>query len=233
VYARQVGRQILTFGVSGMLFRDGLVMYDRETDTLWTQVDGRAIKGGLRGQTLKIVPSIHATWNEWKLLYPQSLVLKKRGEIRSSYEAYNRDPRRMGVLGRRLRDQRLPGRERIIGVRSADGTTAFVEKDVRAAKLVQAQVGSLPVVLVAPGESRPVVAFERRVAGRVLSFRMSGDDPVTIVDSETDSRWSLAYGEAVAGPLQGSILPRAPAYPAFWFAWQGYFPRTEVWKQSP
>jgi hypothetical protein len=215
-----------------MLFRDGLVMYDRQTDTLWTQVDGRAIKGQLRGRALEIVPSIHATWKEWKSLYPGSLVLKKRGEIRSSYEAYNRDPRRMGVLGRRLRDQRLPGKERIIGVRSADGMTAFVEKDVRAAKLVQAQVGSLPVVLVAPGESRPVVAFDRRVGGRILSFGLSSDDPMTIVDSETNTRWSLTQGDTVAGPLRGSKLQRAPAYPAFWFGWQGYFPRTELWKQS-
>jgi hypothetical protein len=218
-----------------MLFRDGLVMYDRETDTLWTHVDGRAIKGKLRGQVLEIVPSVHATWKEWKTLYPQSLVLKKRGEIRSAYDAYNRDPRRMGILGRRLRDQRLPAKERIIGVRSSDGATAFVEKDVRATKLVEAQVGSLPVVLVAPGENLPVVAFDRRIAGRALSFRLVGGDPTRIVDAETSSRWSLAQGGAVDGPLKGSRLARAPAYPAFWFGWQGYFPGTEVWKspQSP
>ena len=158
-------------------------------------------------------------------------MLKKRGEIRTPYESYNRDPHRMGVLGRRLRDQRLPGKERIIGVRSADGTTAFVEKDVRRAKFVEAQVGSLPVVLVAAGENTPVLAFNRRVAGRVLSFRLSGDDSMVIVDAETDSRWSLADGRAVSGPLTGSQLVRALAYPAFWFGWQGYFPGTEIWKQ--
>ena len=43
VYDRTVGSQTLTFGVSGMLFRDALVMFDRETDTLWTHVDGRAM----------------------------------------------------------------------------------------------------------------------------------------------------------------------------------------------
>jgi hypothetical protein len=216
-----------------MLFRDGLVMYDRETDTLWTHVDGRAIKGTLRGQVLEIVSSVHATWKEWKTLYPQSLVLKKRGEMRSAYESYNRDPRRMGVLGRRLRDRRLAAKERIVGVRSNDGATAFVEKDVRATKLVEAQVGSLPVVLVSAGQNLPIVAFDRRVAGRTVSFRVSSDDPTEIVDAETGSRWSLAQGEAVDGPLKGSKLVRAPAYPAFWFGWQGYFPRTEVWKRSP
>jgi hypothetical protein len=232
VYARRVAGRTLTFGVSGMLFRDGLVMYDRETDTLWTHVDGRAIKGKLRGQSLEIVPSIHATWSEWKALYPRSLVLKKPGGMRSSYEAYAGNPRQMGVLGRRLRDQRLPGKERIIGIRSTDGATAFVEKDVRLARLVETQVGSLPVVLVTPGENRPVLAFERRVAGRLLSFRAASDDPMTIVDGETGSRWSLATGEAGSGPLQGNTLRRAPANPAFWFGWQSYFPGTEVWGRA-
>jgi hypothetical protein len=41
VYARQVGSEVLSFGVSGMLFRDGLVMYDRETDTLWSRWTAR------------------------------------------------------------------------------------------------------------------------------------------------------------------------------------------------
>ena len=54
---------------------------------------------------------------------------------------------------------------------------------------------------------------------------------MTIVDSDTNTRWSLAQGEAVGGPLHGSKLQSAPAYPAFWFGWQGYFPGTEVWKQ--
>ena len=230
VYGRQVGRQVLTFGVSGMLFRDGLVMYDRETDTLWTHVDGRAVRGKLTGQVLEVVPSVHATWKEWKTLYPKSLVLRKKGEFRSSYEQYNRDGR-MGILGRRLRNRALPGKEHIIGVRSADGTTAFVAKDVRAMKIVEAQVGSLPVVLVAAGKDLPVVTFERRVAGRVLSFRLSDQDPTVILDDESGSRWSLAHGEALDGPMKGARLVRAPAYPAFWFGWQGYFPSTEIWKK--
>ncbi len=48
MYNRTIGEQTLTFGVSGLLFRDGLVMFDRETDTLWTHVDGQAAVGPFR-----------------------------------------------------------------------------------------------------------------------------------------------------------------------------------------
>ena len=107
--------------------------------------------------------------------------------------------------------------------------TAFLEKDVRTARLVEAQVGSLPLVLVAPAKDLPVAVFDRRLDGKTLSFRLPDGDPRVMVDSETGSRWSLADGTAVDGPLKGRQLARAPAYPAYWFGWQGYFPRTEVW----
>jgi hypothetical protein len=229
VYARQVGDKVLTFGVSGMLFRDGLVMFDRETDTLWTHVDGRAIKGALKGRVLEIVPSVHATWKEWKTLYPESVVLKKNAVFRSPYESYNRDNKKVGVLGRRIADTRLPTKERIVGVRSADATMAFPEKAVRAARLVQAAVGSVPVVLVAAGETLPIVTFDRRVEKHVLSFRVEPGTPPTLVDTETSTRWRISDGAAIDGPLKGRRLTRATAYPAFWFGWISYFPSTGLW----
>ena len=214
-----------------MLFRDGLVMYDRERDTLWTQVDGRGIKGSLAGHRLEVVPSVHATWKQWKQLYPNSVVLKQRGTTRSAYDDYNRDPNRAGILGRRIRDKRLPPKERVIGVRTEDAATAFLEKDLRAVQLVQAEVGTLVVVLVAPASDHPVVTFNRRVSGRVLSFRLAEGPPATMEDDESGSRWSLADGKAISGPLKGAQLERAAAYPAFWFGWLGYFPNTELWKR--
>lgn len=203
-------------------------MYDRETDTLWTHVDGRAIKGPLAGRALEIVPSIHATWKEWKTLYPESVVLKKRGEFRSPYFDYNRGGK-AGILGRPLRDKRLGAKERIVGVRAADSAMAFPEKAVREARLVQTNVGSLPVVLVAPEKGLPIVIFDRRVDDRVLMFRLDTGSPLALIDEETRSRWRIADGEAVDGPLKGRRLSRAPAYPAFWFGWAGYFPSTDLW----
>ncbi len=150
VYARTVGGRSLTFGVSGLLFRDALVMYDRETDTLWTQIDGRAIKGPLVGQTLRPLPAVHATWKQWRALYPNSLALRKRNEFRSAYENYNRDPRRLGIFGRRDADARLPPKTRILGIRADDAATAFPVAEIRRARIVNTQVGGLAVVLAAP-----------------------------------------------------------------------------------
>lgn len=215
-----------------MLFKDGLVMYDRQTDTLWTQVDGRAVRGRLTGQQLQIVPAIHATWKEWRALYPESRVLRKRGESRSTYDDYNRNPRQLGIMGRRNIDNRLPGKERILGIRVGSAAMAFPVEAVRDARMAQAAVGGVPVLLVAPGENLPVLAYERRVRSRDLNFRLETvDGRLALRDAQTNSTWEIASGKALGGPLAGAQLTRATAYPAFWFGWRGYFPSTGVWER--
>ena len=62
MYAREFEGRTLTFGVSGALLRDSMVMYDRQTGSYWTQVDGLAIGGALKGRALQAVPSVHTTW---------------------------------------------------------------------------------------------------------------------------------------------------------------------------
>jgi hypothetical protein len=98
--------------------------------------------------------------------------------------------------------------------------------------LAQADVGGLPVLLVAPAEDLPVLAYERRVRSRDLRFRLETvGDQLVLRDAETNSTWEIVSGKAIAGPLAGAQLTRATAYPAFWFGWRGYFPSTGVWER--
>lgn len=232
MYARTVGARTLTFGVSGMLYRDALVMFDRETGSLWSQIDGRAVQGPLLGQELQPLAALHATWKEWKALYPDSLVLRKRGEADSSYEDYNRDPSRLGIFGRRMKASALSPKERILGIRYNGAATAFTEKDVRQEGIVEAEVGGVPVVLAALGPNLPVVAFERRVQGRALRFTRAGAAEPVIEDADTHSRWRVSDGQAIDGPLKGERLTRVTAHPAFWFGWYGFFPDSAIWRPS-
>ena len=161
-------------------------------------------------------------------MYPDSVVLKKRGEFRSSYESYNRSSRQLGIFGRRNVDQRLPGKERILGIRADDVAMVFPVDKVRQARIVHAQIGSLPVVLTAP-EDRPVVAYDRRLNDEALTFTLADTTPATLRDVGTGTVWRLSDGLAVEGPLTGRHLTRVVAHPAFWFGWRGYFPHSKIW----
>ena len=79
----------LTFGVSGLLFDSDVLLYDHQTESLWSQLKGQAINGVLKGNKLSWLPLEHTTWQAWKERYPRTQVLSTdTGYIRN----YNRDP---------------------------------------------------------------------------------------------------------------------------------------------
>src|SRR3989338_4273965 len=75
VFDRNVDGKITEFGTSGKLYNSNLVMYDRNTDSQWSQALGVAITGQMTGYTLKRIPFDVARWSDWKSLYPDTLVL--------------------------------------------------------------------------------------------------------------------------------------------------------------
>jgi Protein of unknown function (DUF3179) len=85
VYDPQVSGNRLTFGVTGKLCKSGLVMYDRETQSLWSQLLQQAITGPLTGSVLRMLPAEHTTWEYWRAHHPESLVLSPETGFKRDY----------------------------------------------------------------------------------------------------------------------------------------------------
>lgn len=225
VYARRDAQgQELRLGVSGMLWRDGLVMFDRDSKTLWAQVSGEALRGPRDGQKLTPLPSVRTTWAEWVKAHPDTLVLSKEGSIvRSSrYADYHSDPQKLGVLGTRNPDPRLPGKETVVGVSDANHAGAVRKSDLVARGLVETTLGDEPVLLVWRGVANGSAAFGARADGRRLHFTLEPDGRLR--DGETGSAWDALTGEGVEGALKGRRLVPLPSLEAYWFAWSAYHP---------
>src|SRR3970282_2731228 len=106
-----------------MLWKDSLIMYDRQTRSLWSHVTGKAIKGPLQGTVLAVYPtSMQTTWAQWSRLHPKTLVLSKRGRsgglegMHDVYEDYFQSATRLGIFGTKNTDGSLPGKEYVLGV---------------------------------------------------------------------------------------------------------------------
>jgi hypothetical protein len=69
------------------------------------------------------------------------------------------------------------------------------------------------------------VVFDRRLDGQVLTFEAL--DNGIVKDAETGSSWNI-LGEALDGPLAGKQLNQVVAFDHFWFAWQAFYPETEI-----
>ena len=84
-----VGGRSYTFGISGLLYQSDLLMYDHQTQSLWSQIAMEAVAGPMTGTRLSHLFLIHTTWGEWKADHPTTSVLStKTGHMRN----YNRDP---------------------------------------------------------------------------------------------------------------------------------------------
>lgn len=90
VFDRTIDGKVLSFGVSGLLYRSDVLMYDRQSQSLWTQLGMEAISGYRKGTTLTWLNSEHKTWKAWKQANPNGQVLSTKTGHRRNYsgEAY-------------------------------------------------------------------------------------------------------------------------------------------------
>jgi hypothetical protein len=229
VYTREVNGKEIELRVSGKLYKDALVMTDRETGTLWTQVDGSALRGPLSGHRLVELPAMQTTWKVWKRLHPDTVVLGKPAGVRGSpYADYFGDPDRRGLSGTRG-DKRLEGKTLIVGVHAGDDAVAVPLSALEKRQVVEVQLAGEPLVVFYSLEERTAAVFRTKVFDRRLTFRVRRRAKHSIVeDVETGSQWSPLDGRAVAGPLKDARLDPVPYLQSYWYAWSAYRPQTRI-----
>jgi hypothetical protein len=239
-----VGDRVLNFGTSGLLYADNLVMYDRQTQSLWPQLTGLASVGVLTGTQLEAIPMGVVGWAQFRAAHTDSLVLTRetgfsRDYGRNPYVGYDEPEGGLLVEPPGGIDDRLPVKQRVIGIRNGDDSLALSRDRAVDTGVVEVRVGGREVVVLhAPGQASAlgseriddgqeigsIGVFEPRARGRALTFQRNGD---RFVDDQTRSRWNI-LGESIGGPLEGARLPAQQHLDTFWFAWVAFQPDTRL-----
>lgn len=226
VFERIIDGQEVEFGTSGKLYNSNLLMYDRLTESYWSQALGIAVKGELSGYQLNLIPFDVITWKDWKSLHPETLVLTTdTGYIRSyatdPYGNYYTEPRIMFPVEHN--DERMHPKEIILGFNQDGIYKAYKQKDIESEKLINDSIGKTPVLLVSLF-SQNARAFERTIDDQVLDFAYINN---RIIDLQTNSEWNY-HGISISGEFKGKQLVRMPIEPGFWFEWVAFHPETLV-----
>ena len=226
VFERVIDGQEVEFGTSGKLYNSNLLMYDRFTESYWSQALGMAVTGELSGYQLNLIPFDVITWGDWKKIHPDTLVLTTdTGHIRSyatdPYGSYYTEPRIMFPVEHS--DDRMNPKEIVVGFNQGDVYKAFKQNEIESNVLINDFVGDTPILLVSlfSENSR---AFERVIDGKTLDFEYTDGK---ILDSQTNSEWNYD-GLSISGKHQGKQLQRMPIEPGFWFSWVAFHPETLV-----
>lgn len=240
-----------TFGTSGSLYFANLVMYDRATESLWNQLDGRAVIGVLTGEVLTQIPSSTVSWAEVKESRPDAKVLDRdRTGARRNYgtNPYTGldDPNGQPFLFNGDIDVRAKAMQNIVAMESESDAVAWtldaISDDSGTAATAGEFEGEPIVIFWKTGESSAldtseisegrdvgtVGVFSPVVDGKELTFQADGE---AFIDDQTSSRWNV-FGEAVSGPLAGSTLDPVTFVRTFWFSWAAFRPDTDLVEAS-
>ncbi|MDF1588183.1 MAG: DUF3179 domain-containing protein [Gammaproteobacteria bacterium] len=207
-------------GVSGNLINSNMVMYDRETDSLWPQIAAVAIDGAYQGKSLAEHRVFWTSWARWKQRHPDTQVLSDQtGHIRN----YQRDP--YGdynpLKGYYLKSSPtmfpvmhsssgLAQKSTILGFRTANSAVAVKMQTLRIDKVVQVTQDDVVYIII----------YDQGLdTGWVYQSNTTLDIDVSQIPFEK------------TGPNAEVLnkLPAINAFKAMWFAWKAYYPKTQLY----
>jgi hypothetical protein len=244
-YVRVINGTTVQFGTSGKLYNNNLVMYDRLTKSLWSQIWGKAIAGSLAGHALQRIPTDVMTWGEWKKLNPQTLVLSRQTGFFRDYgdDPYGGSYYETSQIWFPLShlDMRLPPKTILLGVALGGTARAYALGNLTSQVWMDSVGGQDVLVWVDGSYAVPTACtsgpcnsgqhfqvvrfFNPIVNGKLLTFGLSNG---TIMDLETHSVWNFD-GLAIKGPLAGMSMARFASETAFWFAWAAFYPGSTIY----
>ena len=235
---------IVDFGTSGLLLNSSLVMYDRQTETLWSHFTGQAVLGELTGIELDDWVLSTVAWSTWRDANPEGLVLSTdtgfdRSYGRNPYPGYD-DVDGVPFLFQGDVDGRYTALTRILGIERNGEAVGIPLIELQASGVLTGAVGETSFVAwwtagtssaldasnVADGyDVGSTGVFLARADGTELTFVAAADG--LFVDDQTGSSWNV-LGRAVSGELEGTRLEALPHVDTFWFAWSTFHSDTAL-----
>lgn len=197
VFKGSHGGKKRTFGVSGLLYQSDVLMYDHQTESLWSQLKMESVAGEHAGDRLEWLPSEEMTWKAWRERYPGSEVLstdtgfgRSYGGTGRPYARYEQSDRLMFPVPKH-RDE-LSNKEWVVGIIVNGAAKAY-----------------------------PVARLEE-LGGEPLSDIVGGQAIAIAYDPDRQS-------PSVKHAGTGERIPHVSAY---WFAWQAFYPATELYGEG-
>ena len=157
------------FSVSGLLFNSDVLLYDHQTESLWSQILGKAVTGPSAGQTLRQIPLLHTTFGQWRERHPDTWVLSRDTGYRGV--PYGQSPYRGYERSRRVwfpvadRDRRYHPKAWVLGVEVDGAFKAYPFEELeRAAGPVRDSIAGQALTVRYDGDS----AWAEDAAGELM-----------------------------------------------------------------
>lgn len=222
-----------TFGTSGLLYNSNLVLYDRRTSSLWSQMLEQSITGPELLKVPEKMQVVETTWDTWVNMYPETEVLTQATGFTRPYGNYPygsfRESSGLIFPADNTSDRRLHAKARVVGINVGNSSKVYpINNFSNGVSVVNDSVGALQVVAAGSAAQNFGVVFNRQLEDcTVLDFQaIQNSLPVAMRDNE-GGEWDV-FGNAVTGPRVGTQLQKTNSYIAYWYAWTAFFPGADI-----
>ncbi len=165
VYDRRVAGHVLSFENSGALWRDTLVLRDRETGTYWSAATGKGLAGPLAAESLHPIPGILTRAVDWDHVFPRSLYLDlEKPTSAPLWMRLYRVTAWQGVSGAKTEDLRYKPKAMLFAVAEGDEALAFTAEEIEERGRVETTLG----------EKRIAIEWDRALEAP-RAFNVGGD----------------------------------------------------------
>jgi hypothetical protein len=213
-------------GTSGFLYRSNKLMYDHETKSLWSTLQGTPVVGPLVDQGIKLNRRylVTTTWGQWKKKHPDTTVLSlNTGHQRDygegvAYKSYFATDKLMFSVPRT--DKRLKNKSEVVAMRNEQEQLAVAADFLVKNPVFQDKIGGVAIVILTDksGANRVYESADKSF----VSW-----DGVNVATDEQGEKWTVTED---ALTMKDTKLKRLPAHRAFWFGWFSQFPDTRLVK---
>lgn len=228
---REVNGEATTFGVSGFIFKNNLIAYDRLTETYWSQMKNLGVKGPKKGTSRKTYALVETTWETWKSAYPDSRVLTGNtgydwNYASNPYGANYPDDNNNILFPIEREDDRLERKTLAHGIfYNTSPLVIPIEGFPDRMTVINHNHNGNDIVIAGHAKRELAVTYSRKTKdGTLLKFSNTSEELPALMEDSEGNVWNL-FGEAISGPRTGQRLQRIPSYNAYWFAWADFFGR--------
>lgn len=204
-----------------------MVITDRQTNSIWSHLDGDAFQGPLTGTGMDFLPLIHTTWEEWRTLHPETTVISYDTEYQAQYRSVT-----LGMPNGRFADQlltiddRLQSEALVLGVMVDDAFVAYPVSELeQTSGVLNENIAGIPIVVFYDAGNNAAIAYSRVVDGEEAQFELVPGGSFAARDSVSDTLWDFE-GQSVSGE---DSLEFVTSYLSEWYGWSAYHPATTIY----
>ncbi len=227
---RNTDKGTTTFGVSGKLYNNNLIPYDRETDSYWSQINLNCFLGERLGEEILTFPSVETSWKTIWSMFPNAKVLSTNTGFSRNYGLYPYGDYRTNnayiIFPLEAEDNRLPAKERVLGVFHKGASKTYRINSFDTPALIRDQIGGETVTIIGSKAHDFLVAFLEE-APHDLSVDLRS---FPIIARNSRGNAINIFGDFVEGPDSGNSLTVPVSFMGYWFSFGAFHTGIDIYE---